>query len=56
MAKFLPSSAKPQLPTAAQAGLAFLFSLTKFDIVHHNDKNNIKAESPGSKSRFNDQA
>ena len=40
-AKFLPSSAKPQLPGAAQAGSMFLLSLTKSDIVHQNDKKNI---------------
>ena len=39
--KLLPSSAKPQLPGAAQAGSMFLLSLTEFDTVHQNDKKNI---------------
>ena len=42
-AKFLPSSAKPQLPAAAQAGSTFFLSLTKSDIIHQNDKNNSQA-------------
>ena len=38
-AKYLPSSAMPQLPDAAQAGFMFFFSMTKSDIVHKYDKN-----------------
>ena len=40
-AKFLPSSAKPQLAAAAQACSTFFSSLTESDIVHQNDKKNI---------------
>ena len=32
----------PQLPAAAQAGFMFFFSLTEYDIVHQDDKNNIQ--------------
>ena len=42
----------PQLPAAAQAGSTFFLSLTKSDIVHQNDKNNIQVESPGSMIRL----
>ena len=42
-AKFLPTSAMPQLPAAAQAGFTFFFSQTRSDKVHQDDKNNIQA-------------
>ena len=45
-AKFLPNSAKPQLPDAAQSGSMFFYH------CHKNDKNNIQALSLRSMIRL----